>query len=137
MKKIYNILMAAAIALGTFTSCEDVPMPFNNPLDYLKPDPEEEVIEPVGDGTKDSPFNVAGVLVYLNELGPDVESTKDIYVTGIVTSVKEAFSTQYGNAQFVISDTEDGPNQFTFYRGLYLGNNTPMRTMLISRRMMW
>ena len=31
MKKIYNILMAAAIALGTFTSCEDVPMPFNNP----------------------------------------------------------------------------------------------------------
>ena len=122
MKKIYNILMAAAIALGTFTSCEDVPMPFNNPLDYLKPDPEEEVIDPVGDGTKDSPFNVAGVLAYLNELGPDVESTKDIYVTGVVTSVKEAFSTQYGNAQFVISDTEDGPNQFTFYRGLYLGN---------------
>lgn len=122
MKKIYNILMAAAIALGTFTSCEDVPMPFNNPLDYLKPDPEEEVIEPVGDGTKDSPFNVAGILAYLNELGPDVESTKDIYVTGVVTSVKEAFSTQYGNAQFVISDTEDGPNQFTFYRGLYLGN---------------
>ena len=122
MKKIYNILMAAAIALGTFTSCEDVPMPFNNPLDYLKPDPEEEVIDPVGDGTKDSPFNVAGVLAYLNELGPDVESTKDIYVTGVVTSVKEAFSTQYGNAQFVISDTEDGTNQFTFYRGLYLGN---------------
>ena len=122
MKKIYNILMAIAIALGTFTSCEDVPMPFNNPLDYLKPDPEEEVIEPVGDGTKDSPFNVAGVLAYLNELGPDVESTKDIYVTGVVTSVKEAFSTQYGNAQFVISDTEDGTNQFTFYRGLYLGN---------------
>ena len=65
---------------------------------------------------------MAGVLAYLNELGPDVESTKDIYVTGVVTSVKEAFSTQYGNAQFVISDTEDGTNQFTFYRGLYLGN---------------
>jgi sortase (surface protein transpeptidase) len=122
MKKIYNILMAAAIALGTFTSCEDVPMPFNNPLDYLKPDPEEEVIEPVGDGTKDNPFNVAGVLAYLNELGPDVESTKDIYVIGVVTSVKEAFSTQYGNAQFVISDTDEAPNQFTFYRGLYIGN---------------
>ena len=122
MKKIFNILMAAAITLGTFTSCEDVPMPFNNPLDYLKPDPEEEVIEPVGDGTKDNPFNVAGVLAYLNELGPDVESTKDIYVIGVVTSVKEAFSTQYGNAQFVISDTDEAPNQFTFYRGLYIGN---------------
>ena len=114
--------MAAAIALGAFTSCEDVPMPFNNPLDYLEPDPEKVVIEPAGDGTKDSPFNVAGVLAYLEELGPDVESTKDIYVTGVVTSVKEAFSTQYGNAQFVISDTDEGTNQFTFYRGLYLGN---------------
>lgn len=122
MKKIYNILMAAAIALGTFTSCEDVPMPFNNPLDYLEPDPEEVVIEPAGDGTQDSPFNVAGVLAYLETLGPDVESTKDIYITGVVTSVKEAFSTQYGNAQFVISDTDEAPNQFTFYRGLYLGN---------------
>ena len=114
--------MAAAIALGTFTSCEDVPMPFNNPLDYLEPDPEEVVIEPAGDGTQDSPFNVAGVLAYLETLGPDVESTKDIYITGVVTSVKEAFSTQYGNAQFVISDTDEAPNQFTFYRGLYLGN---------------
>lgn len=122
MKKIYNILMAAAIALGTFTSCEDVPMPFNNPLNYLEPDPEEVVIEPAGDGTQDSPFNVAGVLAYLETLGPDVESTKDIYITGVVTSVKEAFSTQYGNAQFVISDTDEAPNQFTFYRGLYLGN---------------
>ena len=114
--------MAAAITLGTFTSCEDVPMPFNNPLDYLEPDPEKVVIEPAGDGTKDSPFNVAGVLAYLEELGPDVESTKDIYVQGVVTSVKEAFSTQYGNAQFVISDNDEGTNQFTFYRGLYLGN---------------
>ena len=114
--------MAAAIALGTFTSCEDVPMPFNNPLDYLEPDPETIVIEPAGDGTKDSPFNVAGVLAYLEELGPDVESTKDIYVTGVVTAVKEQFSTQYGNAQFVISDNDKGSNQFTFYRGLYLGN---------------
>jgi len=122
MKKIYNILMAAAIALGTLTSCEDVPMPFNNPLDYLEPDEEKTVIEPTGDGTKDSPYNVAGVLAYLETLGPDVESTKDIYITGIVTSVKEAFGTQYGNAQFVISDTEDGDNQFTFYRGLYFGN---------------
>ena len=65
---------------------------------------------------------MAGVLAYLNELGPDVESTKDIYVTGVVTTVKEEFSTQYGNAQFVISDTDEGTNQFTFYRGLYLGN---------------
>ena len=122
MKKLCNILMATAIALGAFTSCEDVPMPFNNPLDNLKPEPDVVVIDPVGDGTKDNPYNVAGVIAYLNTLEADVESPNDIYVKGVITSVKEAFSTQYGNAQFVMSDTDEGTNQFTFYRGLYLGN---------------
>jgi RPA family protein len=122
MKKIYNILMAAAIALGTFTSCEDVPMPFNNPLDYLKPDPEEEVIDPVGDGTKDSPFNVAAVLKYINTLEADVKSDKDVYITGVVTSVKEQFGTQYGNATFNISDNDEGSNTFTCYQVYYFNN---------------
>ena len=122
MKKISNILMAAAILLGTFTSCEDVPMPYNNPLDYQKPNPDEIVIEPTGNGTKDSPYNVAAALQYLNTLEADVESPQDVYITGVVTSVTEAFSTQYGNATFVISDTDEGTNKFTFYRGLYLGN---------------
>ena len=123
LKKAMRVgLFSFLLPLSTFLviSCEDVPMPFNNPLDNKQPEPE--VIDPVGDGTKDAPFNVAGVLAYLETLGADVESKDNIYVKGIVISVKEAFSTQYGNAQFVISDTEDGDNQFTFYRGLYLGN---------------
>lgn len=122
MKKINNILMAAAILLGTLTSCQDVPMPYNNPLDYQKPKPDEVVIEPAGNGTKESPYNVAGALQFLNTLEADVESDKDIYITGVVTSITESFSTQYGNATFVISDTDEGTNKFTFYRGLYLGN---------------
>ena len=125
LKKVLKVgVISFLLPLSSFlfTSCEDVPMPYNNPLNYLEPDPDVVVIDPAGDGTKDSPYNVAGVLAYLETLGPDVESTKDIYVTGVVTAVKEQFSTQYGNAQFVISDTEDGDNQFTFYRGLYLGN---------------
>jgi len=122
MKKIYNILMAAAIALGTFTSCEDVPMPFNNPLDYLEPDPEEVVIEPTGDGTKESPFNVAAVLNYISTLEADVKSDKDVYITGVVTSIKETFGTQYGNATFNISDNDEGSNTFTCYQIYYFNN---------------
>ena len=114
--------MAAAIALGTFTSCEDVPMPFNNPLDYLEPDPEEVVIEPAGDGTKDSPFNVAAVLNYINTLEADVKSDKDVYITGVVTSIKETFGTQYGNATFNISDNDEGSNTFTCYQIYYFNN---------------
>lgn len=122
MKKLYNILMAAAITLGTFTSCEDVPMPFNNPLDALTPDPDEVVINPTGDGTKDNPYNVAAVLNYINTLEADVKSDKDVYITGIVTSVKEQFGTQYGNATFNISDNDEGSNLFTCYQIYYFNN---------------
>jgi len=108
------------LSSSLITSCEDVPMPFNNP--ELPPEPDVVVIDPTGDGTKENPYNVAGVLAYINTLGTDVESTKDIYVTGVITSVTESFSKQYGNASFVISDTDEGTNKFTFYRGLYLGN---------------
>lgn len=121
MKKIFNLMMAAAIAVCTFTACEDVPMPFNNPLDYQEED-NQVVIAPEGDGTFENPFNVAGVLQYINTLEAGVESDKDVYVKGVVISVKEPFTTQYGNATFTMSDDDEGSNIFTFYRGLYFGN---------------
>ncbi|MBQ8156094.1 MAG: hypothetical protein IJ082_07220 [Prevotella sp.] len=108
------------LSSSLITSCEDVPMPFNNP--ELPPEPDVVVIDPSGDGTKDNPYNVAGVLAYINTLGADVQSTKDVYVKGVITTVKEAFGTQNGNATFIISDTDEGTNKFTFYRGLYFGN---------------
>ena len=39
MKKIYLSMMAIAIAAFTFTACEDVPEPYNNPYDQLKNNP--------------------------------------------------------------------------------------------------
>ncbi len=120
MKKLFNYLIATAIMAFTFTSCEDVPSPFG---EIIKPDSKEDVvIEPSGSGTEADPYNVAGVLEFISGLGADVQSTKDVYVKGVITEVKEVFTTQYGNAQFIMSDTEKAPNKFTFYRGLYLGN---------------
>ena len=110
-----------AIAAFTFTSCEDVPSPFG---EIVKPETGggSAVIEPTGDGTEASPYNVAAVIEYVSGLGADVTSDKEVYIKGIVTEVTEKFGTQYGNATFVISDVESGGNKFTFYRGLYLGN---------------
>ena len=121
MKKLAYSLIAMAIAAFTFTSCEDVPSPFG---EIVKPETGggSAVIEPTGDGTEASPYNVAAVIEYVSGLGADVTSDKEVYIKGIVTEVTEKFGTQYGNATFVISDVESGGNKFTFYRGLYLGN---------------
>ena len=77
---------------------------------------------PQGSGTLDNPYNVAAVVNYVNSLGADVESPNDIYFTGTITEVTEAFSTQYGNATFKIADGENGLTTFMVYRCLYIGN---------------
>ena len=119
MKKIYYLIAMAMMAF-TFTSCEDVPEPFGQPI---HPDSgSSTTVDPAGTGTATDPYNVAAALDYVKSLGSDAESPIDVYISGIVTEVTEAFGTQYGNATFKIADVENGKSVFTFYRGLYLGN---------------
>lgn len=121
MKRLANYLIAMVLMAFTFTSCEDVPNPFGQ---ILPPSQEEEgeTFTPEGSGTQADPYNVQGVLEYITGLGADVQSDKDIFIKGYVTTIKEQFSAQYGNAQFTMSDSKEGGNTFTFFRGLYLGN---------------
>lgn len=121
MKRL-NYLIAMALMAFTFTSCEDVPSPFGKIVPPNGGGEEEETFEPAGSGTQADPYNVQGVLEYVTALGADVQSDKDVYVKGYVTTIKEQYSAQYGNAQFTMSDSKEGGNTFTFYRGLYLGN---------------
>ena len=120
MKRLINYLSALALIALVFTSCEDVPSPFG---EIVKPDNGGgEVIEPSGDGTEANPYNVAGVLEFISGLGADTQSTKEVYVKGVIKEVTEKFGTQYGNATFIMTDTQTSTNKFTFYRGLYFGN---------------
>ena len=90
-------------------------------LSVSQPGPEGEVDN--GDGSKKNPFNVTGVLEYLEELGADVTSPKNVYVAGKISGISEAFTTQYGNGSFTISDDGEATSpQFTAYRVMYLGN---------------
>lgn len=75
-----------------------------------------------GDGTKENPFNSVAANDYTSKLAKDAKSDKQIYVKGKVVSVKEQYSTQYGNATFYISDDGKEDNQFCVYRALYLNN---------------
>ncbi len=117
MKRKLNYLIAMALMAFTFTSCEDVPSPFG---EVVPPKSDDVVvIEPSGTGTEADPFNIAGVIEYVSGLGADVVSPKDVYFKGIITSITEAYGTQYGNATFEVSDTEDGGNKFLCYRVKY------------------
>ena len=78
--------------------------------------------EPTGDGTKDNPYNVSGVLKYIATLGSDVESQNQVYVKGKVSQIKEEFNTQFGNGTFYISDDGEASNEFYAFRVKYLGN---------------
>ena len=117
MKKILNSVMALAIAAMTFTACEDVPEPYPTPTVDDKPAVTYE-----GSGTLESPYTVADAIHYAKSFG-HANSDQSVYIKGYITAITEEFTTQYGNGTFEMSDTKDGSNKFTFYRGLYLGNN--------------
>ncbi len=120
MKKILYSIFAIAMATCTFTSCEDVPEPYDIPGGSAEETPPTE--EPAGDGTLANPFNAIAANEYTSKLASGEESATDIYIKGKVVSIKENFTTQFGNAAFYIADTETSTNKFYIFRALYLGN---------------
>ena len=121
MKKLIYSMLALFCAAFAFTSCEDVPMPYDQPGEGGE---DPIVIQPTGDGTVDNPYNVAAVLEYTNSLAADEESPSNIYFKGKVVSITTNYdeSGTFGNAVFYISDDGTNKNQFYVYRTLYFGN---------------
>ena len=121
MKKIFYSMMALSIAAFTFTSCEDVPEPYNNPYDQIKPSEPDVVIEPSGSGTAADPYNVAAIIEQTASLadGDFFNNSENVYVTGVVVETKE-ISAQYGNATYYIADNAKAASNFYVYRGKLL-----------------
>ena len=115
MKKfIYSCLFLAMIAM-TFSSCEDVPAPYNMPTEN-----ESQEVQPSGTGTAADPFNVAAAVKYIDE-GGDAATNK--YVKGKVVSVDAgSYDPKYGSLKYYISDDGTTKNQFRVYNG-YAGPN--------------
>ena len=120
MKKTIYSLLTMALAVFALTSCEDVPAPFDFPS--KGGDVPGATVEPAGSGTVADPYNVAAVIEYTQSLEPGTESPSNIYIKGIVSSIREEYTTQYGNGTFYISDDGSAKNQFLVYRALYLNN---------------
>ena len=115
MKKfIYSCLFLAMAAI-TFSSCEDVPAPYNMPTEDETPE-----VQPAGTGTAADPFNVAGAVKYIEDGGSESELK---YVKGKVVSIEQgSFDATYGSLKYYISDDGTPTNQFYVYNG-YAGPN--------------
>ena len=85
-------------------------------------DNEGDFGEQKGSGTVDDPYNCAAALAFTSALGKDEKSEKEIYIKGIVSNIKYAYDTNYGNGTFSISDDGTSKNEFLVWRALYLGN---------------
>ena len=82
-------------------------------------EPEQpELPEGTGEGTVESPYDVAKVL-YMIANGTNDENA-EVYVKGEITAITEV-STSFGNATYTISD-KGTDNSFGIYRGYALGN---------------
>ena len=115
-------MMALAIAAFTFTSCEDVPEPYNNPWNLIGGgDDTPVVVDPAGSGTAEDPYNVAAIIEQTAGLadGEFFNNSNDVYVTGVVVETKEV-SAQFGNATYYIADNAKSADRFYVFRGKLL-----------------
>lgn len=120
MKKLFYSLFILATTAMTLTSCEDVPAPFDIPTDSN--DKPTEVVDPTGSGTVADPYNVAAAIAYAQQLESGEKSPSNIYIKGKIASIREEFTSQYGNGTFSISDDGSEKNTFLIYRAKFLGN---------------
>lgn len=90
-------------------------------------DPEAEEVpgaEPTGDGTLESPFNVAAAVKYTTALGADVESTEAVYVKGKIKTITttQAAIDNYGNHTFTMVDVMESSETFMAFQVYAPGN---------------
>jgi hypothetical protein len=88
--------------------------------DQPGPVEEETTAEAAGDGSQANPFNVAAAIAKAKEVG-ETATSESYYIKGKVSTVKEAFGTQFGNGTFELID-EGYTAVFTAFRVLYFGN---------------
>lgn len=117
MKKFFYSFLVLAMTAMTFSSCEDVPTPYNLPSINGG---DSEDAEPTGTGTAADPFNVAAAVKYIDEGG---SADVNMYVKGKVVSVDAgSYDANYGSLKYYISDDGTTNNQFRVYNG-YAGPN--------------
>ena len=108
MKKFYYLIAMAMMAL-TFTSCEDVPAPFGQPVHISS---EEEGGGTSEYGTADAPLTVAQAIALI-----DAKSNiSEAYVKGKIYKI-DSYNATYHSITYWISDDDGTTTQLQVYSG--------------------
>lgn len=86
-------------------------------FDNVAPEPVP-VPDPAGEGTLQSPYNVAKALELTAAMGEN-DKKENVYVKGIIASISEIDTGSFGNATYSISDVAGSPT-LGVYRGYWL-----------------
>ena len=121
MKKLFYSLFLMAIAAMTFTSCENVPEPYDRPNGGTETPTPSVTIEPAGKGTEADPYNVAAAMQLLKAAKAD-EPTAKMYVRGKIVEIKGVETAQYGNASFYIADSKDSKVKLNIFQTKFLND---------------
>lgn len=78
------------------------------------PDPTPTV-EPTGEGTLASPYNVAKALAIIKA---GTYTTDEVYVSGIISQIDDIDTGNYGNSTYYISDDGKTSTQLEVFRGM-------------------
>lgn len=115
MKKLIYSFLALAMAAMTFTGCEDVPAPYDYAFNDSTSTDTTTTVTPAGEGTADSPYNVAMALQLVEE-GTFADTA--VYIKGIVSGTPD-IDTDYGNAVYYLVDNTSSTDKLEVYRGKY------------------
>lgn len=117
MKKLFYSIIALAIAGLSFTSCEDVPMPYDMTIEDHGGTGVPPTVTPTGEGTEASPYNVAKAHEVIKTA---TLPTEEVFISGIISKIKSVETDTYGSAEYYISDNGKTDGQLYIFHGKYL-----------------
>lgn len=118
MKRFYQAAIMMAMAVLSFTSCEDVPEPYH--FTYKPSESTNENVAPQGDGASvATAYNVAAALDLISN---GTYTSNKVYIKGVINQIDNIDTGSYGNATYSIADKKGNSVQLKIYRGYALGN---------------
>jgi len=119
MKKLIQTLFALVMVAMTLSSCEDVPAPFDTAFHENTGGTTDTTVEPAGEGTLASPYNVAKSLDLIKT---GTFTSDNVYIKGVITKI-DNIDTSFGNAVYYLGDTGTDKSTLEVYRGKYFNGD--------------